>query len=88
MVMKSYQVRLMTEYDNLCNKYRKLLNYIRFVDANEPDIELNCPLELLKEQADVMKRYIDILLKRSMYEKMDLPVYDFNVEYPAGDDYE
>jgi hypothetical protein len=75
----------MKEYNDLCERYKKLLKLIRKAEYGELDFELNCPLELLKEQADVMKRYIDILLCRDKYEGVGLVEYNFNIMY--GDEY-
>ena len=70
--MEAYQVRYMKEYDELCTRYMKLNALLKKADEGTLDFELNCPLELLKEQADVMWRYIEILWERSEYEKVDL----------------
>ena len=72
--MEAYQVRYMKEYDDLCERYKKLLKLIRKAEY-----------ELLKEQADIMKRYIDILLRRDKYEGIGLVEYNFNIMH--GDDY-
>lgn len=83
--MEAYQVRYMNEYNELCNRYKKILNIIRKAEYDELDFTLNCPLELLKEQADIMKRYIDILLHRDKYEQVGLKEYNYTIEY--GDNY-
>ena len=80
MIMKAYQVRIYDEYYQLCDKYRKLIRTLRDYDVGELKFELNCPIELLKEQADIMKRYIDILLRIGKYEKIDLEEFDFHIE--------
>ena len=78
--MEAYQVRFVDEYQQLCNKYGKLLKILRDIDLGLSDFQPRCPIELLKEQADVMKRYIDILIKRSTYEHIDLPKFNFYIE--------
>lgn len=83
--MEAYQVRFLNEYNELCKRYKKLLNIIRKAEYNELNFELNCPLELLKEQADIMKRYIDILLYRDKYEQVGLKEHNYTIEY--GDEY-
>ena len=85
MIMKSYQVRMYNEYVQLCERYKKLINILKRADDKTLDFVLNTPLELLKEQADVMKRYIDILKKRSLYEHMELPEFDFYID--GGEEY-
>lgn len=82
--MKAYQVRFLDEYQKLCDKYIKLLRMLKKVDLGTIEFKLNCPVELLKEQADIMSRYINILLKRDEYEKVGLPHYDFDEEYANG----
>lgn len=71
-IYKAYQIRYIKEYDDLCIRYMKLNALLKKADEGTLDFELNCPLELLKEQADVMWRYIEILWERSVYEKVDL----------------
>lgn len=70
--MEAYQVRFVKEYDNLVARYVKLNNLIKKAEDGIFDFELNCPIELLKEQSEIMWRYIEILWERSAYEKVDL----------------
>ena len=70
--MKAYQVRYMKEYDDLCTRYMKLNSIISKYDKGTLDFELNCPIEVLREQAEIMFKYIEILWLRSEYEKVDL----------------
>lgn len=70
--MEAYQVRFVKEYDDLVAKYVKLNNLIKKAEDGILDFELNCPIELLKEQSEIMWRYIEILWERSAYEKVDL----------------
>lgn len=71
-IYKAYQIRYIKEYDDLCMRYIKLNSIIDKAEKGILEFELNCPLELLKEQADIMWRYIEILWERSAYEKVDL----------------
>jgi hypothetical protein len=71
-IYKAHQIRYIKEYDDLCMRYMKLNSIIDKAEKGILEFELNCPLELLKEQADVMWRYIEILWERSVYEKVDL----------------
>lgn len=70
--MEAYQVRFMKEYDELVLRYTKLNAIIKKFEEGTLDFTLKCPIELLKEQADVMWRYIEILWERSGYENVDL----------------
>lgn len=70
--MEAYQVRFVKEYDDLVARYVKLNNFIKKAEDGIFDFELNCPIELLKEQSEIMWRYIEILWERSAYEKVDL----------------
>ena len=83
--MEAYQERYINEYEQLCDKYGKLLKILRETDSNSLEFKLNCPIELLKEQADVMSRYIDVLLRRAKYERVELTHYDFRIMH--GDEY-
>ena len=70
--MKDYQERMKKEYDELKDRYIKLNKIIIKAEKGELDFELSCPLILLKQQRNVMKRYIDILEKRGFYEGIEL----------------
>ena len=70
--MTAYQVRFIKEYDDLCTRYMKLNSIISKYDKGTLDFELNCPIELLREQAETMFKYIEILWERSSYEKVCL----------------
>ena len=70
--MTAHQIRFINEYDNLVDKYIRLESFINTIENGKINTELNCPLELLKEQADIMWRYIEILWERSVYEEVDL----------------
>lgn len=71
-MLAAYQVRFIKEYDDLVSKYIKLNTLIKKAEDGVLDFELNCPIELLKEQSEIMWRYIEILWERSAYEKVDL----------------
>lgn len=83
--MEAYQVRFVDEYQQLCNKYGKLLKILRDIDLGLSDFQPRCPIELLKEQADIMACYIDVLLRRATYENIELPHYNFQMM--RGDEY-
>lgn len=70
--MEAYQVRFIKEYDDLVARYTKLNRLIKKAEDGIFDFELNCPIELLKEQSEIMWKYIEILWERSAYEKVDL----------------
>lgn len=70
--MKDYQVRFLDEYNKLVEKYKKLNHIIYLYNNDKLDFELNCPIELLKDQSDIMWRYINILKDRSYYEEIEL----------------
>ena len=70
--MKDYQVRMYHEYRELRKKYTKLHRMIVKAEAGTLDFTLNCPIELLKEQANYMGNYLRILEIRAEIEKIDL----------------
>ena len=70
--MEAHQVRYVKEYDDLCVRYMKLNLLLKKYEEGTLNFELNCPVEMLKEQADIMWRYIEILWERSVYENVDL----------------
>ena len=70
--MKDYQERMKKEYDELKARYFKLNQIIIKAEKGELDFERTCPLNLLKHQRNVMKRYLVILEKRGIYEGIEL----------------
>ena len=72
MMLKDYQVRFMDEYNTLINKYLKLNKIINLYELDQLDFTLNCPIELLKEQSDIMWNYINVLWKRAEFENVKL----------------
>ena len=71
-LLKDYQVRFVDEYNTLVNRYMKLNHIINLYELDKLDFTPNCPIELLKEQSDVMWNYINILLRRSEFEGVEL----------------
>ena len=50
--MEAYQVRYLKEYQELCERYGKLLKMLRDIDLGIIDFKLKCPIELLKDSTD------------------------------------
>ena len=70
--MEDYKVRMVKEYKDLkekCNRLHKIL--IKY-EAETLNFELNCPVDMLYEQLDVMERYIQILEIRAEIENIIL----------------
>lgn len=80
-LLKDYQVRFVDEYNTLVNRYMKLNRIINLYELDKLDFTPNCPIELLKEQSDAMWNYINILLRRSEFEGVEL------VKIHEGDSY-
>lgn len=70
--MEGYKERLVKEYRELRERYERLHLMLVKYDANTLEFEPSCPMELLREQADVMSRYMYILEIRAQIEKVDL----------------
>ena len=62
--MTDYQSRFVQEYNDLVDRYLKLNRFLY--------TKVDCPIEHLKEQLEVMWRYIEILWERSLHEKIDV----------------
>lgn len=67
-----YKQRMRDEYRALKDKYNKLHRIIIKAEAGTLGFELNCPPHLLKEQAEVMGRYLYILEIRGEIEGVSL----------------
>lgn len=78
MISKDYKERFKAEYYQLKIRYEKLqmfINKIKVCAYNEfHDLmpEHDCPVDLLEEQLNYMKYYLDILQQRAFAENIDL----------------
>ena len=60
-----------TEYAELKDKYEKLHRMLVKYDAGKLEFTPTCPIELLREQASVMGRYLYILETRALIEDVE-----------------
>lgn len=67
-----YKERMKKEYWDLKDKYGKLHNMLVKHDAGKLEFTPTCPIELLREQASVMGRYLYILETRAVIEDVQL----------------
>ena len=67
-----YKERMKNEYWDLKDKYGKLHNMLVKYDAGKLEFTPTCPIELLREQASVMGRYLYILETRALIEDVQL----------------
>lgn len=72
--MDDYKERMKKEYAEFKDKYNKLHNMLVKYDAGKLEFTPTCPIELLREQASVMGRYLYILETRALIEEVDLAV--------------
>lgn len=70
--LPDYKIRLIHEYKELKTKYDKLHTMLVKYDAGVLDFTPTCPIDLLREQASVMGRYLYILEERAFIENVDL----------------
>lgn len=76
-----YKERMKTEYWEVKERYEKLHKMLVKYDAGKLEFTPTCPIELLKEQASVMGKYLYILETRAVIEGVDL----FSEEWPQHD---
>lgn len=67
-----YKERLRNEYIELKDNYDKLHRMLVKYDAGKLDFTPTCPIELLREQAAMMGKYLYILEIRALMEGVDL----------------
>ena len=67
-----YKGRMKAEYKEIKERYDNLHKMLVKYDAGRLEFTPTCPIELLKEQAAVMGRYLYILEIRSLIEGVDL----------------
>lgn len=70
--MEDYKIRMLLEYKELKNRYENLHKMLIKHDAGLLSFTLNCPVDLLREQASVMGRYLYILEERALIEGVNL----------------
>ena len=67
-----WKERVQTEYKQLKERYDKLHNMIVKYEAGTLECTPNCPIDLLKEQAAAMGKYLYVLEVRAQIEDIDL----------------
>lgn len=70
--MDAYKERMVVEYRELKERYERLHKMLVKHDAGTLGFELNCPVDLLKEQKRHMGEYLRILEIRAEIEKVVL----------------
>lgn len=70
--MEGYKKRMVEEYRELREKYVKLHRMIVKYEAGKLEFELTCPVEILKQQASAMGKYLYTLEVRAQIEGIKL----------------
>ena len=70
--MNDYKERMKVEYQQTKERYDKLHKMLVKYDAGTLDFTPTCPIELLKEQAGAMSKYLYILEVRAQIENVDI----------------
>ncbi len=71
-MINEYKVRMIDEYKEVKERYQKLHAMLVRFDAGRLDFEPTCPIDLLREQAAVMGKYMYILEERAVIEDIEL----------------
>ena len=71
-IKMDYKDRMRNEYIELKDKYDKLHRMLVKYDAGKLDFTPTCPIELLREQASTMGKYLYILEMRALIEEVEL----------------
>ena len=71
-IKMDYKERMRNEYIELKGKYEKLHRMLVMHDAGKLDFTPSCPIELLREQAATMGKYLYILETRALIEGVEL----------------
>lgn len=67
-----WKERVQLEYKQLKERYDKLHSMLVKYEAGTLEFTPNCPLDLLKEQAAAMGKYLYVLEVRAQIEDIDL----------------
>ena len=71
-IKMDYKERMRNEYIELKDKYDKLHRMLVKYDAGKLDFTPTCPIELLREQAATMGKYLHILETRALIDGVEL----------------
>ena len=71
-IKMDYKERMRHEYIELKDKYDKLHRMLVKYDAGKLDFTPSCPIELLREQAATMGKYLYILETRALMAGVEL----------------
>ena len=72
MLSNDYKERIKAEYYQLKIRYTSLCRILDKIDNKELDFTPLTPVEMLKQQADIMHNYMKILEARAEIERIDL----------------
>ena len=67
-----YKERMKIEYAELRERYCKLHKMLVRYDAGKLDLTPSCPIQLLRDQAATMGKYLYILEVRALIEEVEL----------------
>lgn len=70
--MEGYKERMKEEYQQLKERYKKLHKMIIKYEAGTLEFIPTCSIDLLKEQAKIMEKYLHILEVRAEIENIEL----------------
>ena len=71
-IKMDYKERMRNEYIELKGKYDELHRMLVMHDAGKLDFTPTCPIELLREQAATMGKYLYMLETRAMIDEVEL----------------
>lgn len=72
MTSGDYKDRFRAEYAQVKIRYDKLKSILDSYSDGSISFKPNCPAFMLKDQLDIMKKYIKILEDRALCERIDL----------------
>lgn len=77
MTSPDYKERFKAEYQQTKIRYKKLKRFCNKIElaaikAEEEEPEHDCPLDLLREQQNIMRHYLRLLKLRAVIEKIEL----------------
>ena len=82
LISDDYKQRFVGEYWELRIRLEKLNDMIRKHDLGVLGFQPDCPIPKLREQANIMWDYLNVLEDRAIYEKIDLTL---NYTEPEAD---
>lgn len=74
MLSSDFKDRLVGEYLQVKIRLNSLEAFIKKAQAGDLSFDLNCPIDLLIKQREIMRAYVSVLEERTDFEEFDVKI--------------